>query len=133
MVPPRQLRLNCRLNAAVALLAVFAVEHVADDAAALGVDFALVAAGDSIFGSVFRVRPVGRAAFGFAAAWAAVGEAGLVGLQLEFFSANDAGLNGEYRHNEIMLAKGGDAGRVVSHSERGFLVGQKSPAEFVGE
>ena len=45
-----------------------------------------------------------RLAFGFAARWAAIGEARLIGFQFEFFTTSDTGSDRE-RHNGNMLAK----------------------------
>src|SRR5580658_1818259 len=64
-------------------LAVFAVEHVAHDTAALGV----------------LLRGAGLAAGG-----TAVGKAGLAGAQLELVPAGDAGFDGK-SHDRNMVAK----------------------------
>jgi hypothetical protein len=82
-------------------LTVFAVEHVTHDAAPLGVHFALgafiagVKLGDA-GGAVFSLRG--------AALRTAIGEAGLVWLQLEFFSTNDTGTDWE-SHGSSIIAR----------------------------
>ena len=87
------------VDAAMRGSTVFAVEHVADDAAALGVGFGLVFAFDGIFGAC----RLGLIAFRLAARGAAIGEAGLAGTQLELLAADDASLDRE-GHNAYMLA-----------------------------
>src|SRR5208337_1830781 len=77
-------------------LAVLAVEQVADRAAAGGIDLAFCF-GVKDVGRVCRSR-LGR--FRFAAGGAAIGEAGLAGLQLEFLAANYARFDRE-RHRQI--------------------------------
>jgi len=83
-------------------LTVFAIEEVADGAAAGCVGFFVVLkAGGGLGGGVF--------VFGIAAGRAAVGEAGLVGLQLELFMTDAADADRERHpgfHNRP-LAKGG--------------------------
>ena len=79
-------------------IAVFAVEHVADDAAALGVHFAFAHEG------VLRPRRARVGLFRFAATGAAVGKPGLAGPQFELLSANDTGFDRE-SHSNSMLAK----------------------------
>jgi hypothetical protein len=71
------------------LLAVFAVEHVAHDAAAFGSGFLVVL--EACGGGERGVR----FCFWLAAGGTAIGEAGLVGLQLEFFTTDGAGTNWE--------------------------------------
>ena len=78
-------------------LAVFSVEKVAHGAAAGGVDFVLGAA-LGVVGGAARLG-LGRF-FGFAAGRAAIGEAGLAGVELEFLVTNDARFDGE-GHAEI--------------------------------
>src|ERR1700753_1827317 len=82
-------------------LAVLAVEHVADDLAALGVGFGLGLALKAFGGGA-------RCCFGFrfgcAALGAAVGVAGFVRTQLELLSAEDAGFDRE-GHGEILNRK----------------------------
>src|ERR1700759_3367045 len=81
--------------------AVFAVEHVADDLAALGVGFGLGLALKAFGGGA-------RCCFGFslgcAALGAAVGVAGFVRTQFELLSAEDAGFDRE-GHGYILNRK----------------------------
>ena len=82
------------------LLAVFAVEEVADGGAAggvgLGVGFQLV---------VYVTLGDGLVCFGGAAGGAAIGETWLVGLELEFFRTDDADLDRE-SHCSSMITPG---------------------------
>jgi hypothetical protein len=86
-------------------LAFVAVEHVADGFAAGGVQFG-VAAGEVAFIVVFFL--------GLAAGGAAVGEAGLVGAQLEFFSTDGAGADGEWHDSSYDKSTGGEGKSVFS-------------------
>jgi len=76
---------------------VFAVEEVAHGAAAGGVDFELGTA-LCVVGGAARLGLGGF--FRLAAGGAAIGEAGLAGMELELLVANDAGFDRE-RHAEI--------------------------------
>jgi hypothetical protein len=71
---------------------VFAVEHIANGAAAQSVDFGLDSAVDRV-GAGAQGFGFGR--LGLTARRAAIGEAGLAGPKLKFFSANDTGFDWE--------------------------------------
>ena len=82
--------------------AVFAVEHVAHDAAAFGIGFAVGEARGGWGG--------GAGVFGLTAGGTAIGEAGLVGLQLEFFTTNGAGTDWEGHRSSLDMAGDGRVG-----------------------
>src|SRR5580692_6451592 len=77
-------------------LAVFAVEKVADGAAASGVDFNL----DAALGGVKRAALVLLGLLRLTARRAAIGEAGLAGAELKFITAGNTGLDRK-RHRQI--------------------------------
>jgi hypothetical protein len=97
--------------------AVFAIEELADGAAASLIQFAVSLACVGIHGTVSATD-----GFGLAACGTTVGEAGLVRLQFKLFRANDTNFDGErhtsaptmvWRLNDIARRTGKD----VSHSK----------------
>ena len=84
--------------------AFLAVEQIANRLAARRVGFHLGPALFGAQGTALRVRSSGGAGrFGFAAQWAAVGEAGLIRLQLELFRAEDADF--DRKRHALMVTK----------------------------
>ena len=79
-------------------LALFAIEHVADGFAACGVHFRLLFSLVSVhfFLLCFHIF--------FGALRTAIGKAGLVRLELKFFTTDDAGFDREQRHNSFILS-----------------------------
>jgi hypothetical protein len=93
----------CRIDRELGVaktLAVLPIEQVADCRTAGGIHFALPLlaedAGNAGIGCFAR--------FGFAASGAAIGEAGLAGLQLKFFSTSNTGFDRK-GHIASMVAK----------------------------
>ena len=87
----------CRAGTKLSALAVFAVEEIADGGAAGSIGFAVIRKTGSGLG--------GGIVFGFAASGTAVGEAGLVWLQFEFFAAEGTGADRK-RHRTSMIKPG---------------------------